>query len=1458
MTDQKGRPYTNTFVVDYPLAGSSSDINVGPATHLVFTTMPSSTAVAGVPFSVQPVLEVENDSGQPVSTDLSPVVLSLTVNGTGATLAGCSGNEVAGVITFTGCDISAAGTYTLGATDGNLSTDPSTNPTITVSGSTAPYLVFTTQPVGGNSGSTLATQPVVKVYVGANTLDTGYSGTVTLTSSGGVLSGCSTITVTNGVGATPSCTFQGGYLYDPISQATLAIPYTLYATASGVTSATSNTFTVSGAGPAAQLQFTTQPTGVANASPTAAFTTQPAVTVEDAFGNVVTTFNGTIGLTLNGGTLGGCSQSASKGVVTFSGCHGSAYGTGFTLTASYGALPTVNSNSFNITGVASNIAFTTQPVAAGSGSVMTTQPVITIYDSSNRVVTAASTPVSLGTSGGSLTLCTNLSPVSGVITVNTCTFAGKVGTNYTMTATIGALTATSQTFSPTSPGIAAQLVYAVQPVAGASQSPFTTQPVIDVEDSAGNIVTSSNDSLINPVVSGGTLAGCANLTAVAGVVNVSSCAFTGLVGTNYTLTFTANLAAGTTSVTSSTFSPSGPGPASQIVLTGCSTAVKWNTSCTATATEKDMVGNVETGYVGAITFTQTGGTGGVSGLGAISAVAGVSNDTLTGSTVGTLQVTASVGPIVSSPLSITVTLATQTVSFYTDGTYTTTTTGGAITYSPSGTYMVYAKGSAGGTITFSASGSCTVNSGTGLVTLVSGAPQSCTVTATAAPIGNYASGQTTFALTINKAPNSVTITSTAPPSAVVGGPMYTPTATATSGDVVAITSTTPSVCTISGGVVSFVTAGSCSLSFTDNPTYDYLNASNTQTFSVGKGTQAALVVTSTTGTFGTALTLTTSGGSGTGAVTYAAVNGTATGCTVSGTTPYKLSSASAGTCLVTATKAGDANYNAISSSQTTVTMNTAQLTVTANNQNLTYTGSPAVADGSTVSGLQGTDAATVTSATYTYTGTGGTTYGPSTTRPTNAGTYSVAPSAATLSFSSGSASNYNATYTYAAGTLTIGKATLTVTANNQTLAYTGSPVVADASAVSGLLGTDAANVTSATYTYTGTGGTTYGPSTTRPTHAGTYSVTPSAATVNFTSGSATNYSATYTYAAGTLTVNKAQLTVTANDQSPTYTGVQVVADGSVVSGLQGTDAANVTSATYTYTGTGATTYGPSTTRPTSAGTYSVTPSAATLNFTTGQAADYNATYTYVAGSLTINPAVLTVTANNQSPTYTGSPAVADGSTVSGLQGTDAATVTSATYTYTGTGGTTYGPSTTRPTNAGTYSVAPSAATLNFSSGSAANYFTPYTYASGTLTINKATLTVTAGNQNVTYTGNPAPADSSTPSGFLGTDAANVTSATYTYTGTGGTTYGPSTTIPTGRRDLLGHAERGDAQLHVGFGVELLGHLHLRGRDADHRQGVPGRPHPDLDLGHVRRGAHAHDLGRVGDRRRDLRRRQRHG
>lgn len=98
--------------------------------------------------------------------------------------------------------------------------------------------------------------------------------------------------------------------------------------------------------------------------------------------------------------------------------------------------------------------------------------------------------------------------------------------------------------------------------------------------------------------------------------------------------------------------------------------------------------------------------------------------------------------------------------------------------------------------------------------------------------------------------------------------------------------------------------------------------------SLAKMNQAPLTVNVTSpATYGTTQTLTTSGGSGTGAVTYSVDHSTA--CSVSGST-LKITRGT-GTCSVTATKVADANYNQATSSPVSVTVQKATTTISISN-----------------------------------------------------------------------------------------------------------------------------------------------------------------------------------------------------------------------------------------------------------------------------------------------------------------------------------------------------------------------------------------------------------------------------------------------------------------------------------------------------------------------------------------------
>ena len=96
-------------------------------------------------------------------------------------------------------------------------------------------------------------------------------------------------------------------------------------------------------------------------------------------------------------------------------------------------------------------------------------------------------------------------------------------------------------------------------------------------------------------------------------------------------------------------------------------------------------------------------------------------------------------------------------------------------------------------------------------------------------------------------------------------------------------------------------------------------------------------------------------------------------------------------------------------------------------------------------------------------------------------------------------------------------------------------------------------------------------------------------------------------------------------------------------------------------------------------------------------------------------------------------------------------------------GFTYGPTTTKPTNAGTYTITPSA--LTFSTGAASNY-AAITYRTSTLTINKAAQSalVTTPLYNV-FNGNPTSAT------LLTTGGSDTGTVTYAYVAAGSTAVG---------------------------------------------------------------------------------------
>ena len=125
-------------------------------------------------------------------------------------------------------------------------------------------------------------------------------------------------------------------------------------------------------------------------------------------------------------------------------------------------------------------------------------------------------------------------------------------------------------------------------------------------------------------------------------------------------------------------------------------------------------------------------------------------------------------------------------------------------------------------------------------------------------------------------------------------------------------------CVVTATAISASSAGTCEVTATKLGDQSYTEASASETFTFTLAQQAALKVTSDHGeglSLAKGLKLTTSGGSGSGAVTYSLVQEGSAKCSLSAGV---LTAQSLGTCVVNASRDGDTTFESVTSSNTTV------------------------------------------------------------------------------------------------------------------------------------------------------------------------------------------------------------------------------------------------------------------------------------------------------------------------------------------------------------------------------------------------------------------------------------------------------------------------------------------------------------------------------------------------------------
>jgi hypothetical protein len=548
--DQTGTGYTLT-ASDGALTGATSNpFNITPGTtlHLVFTTQPS-TSVAGAHISPAVRVTVEDQFNNVVTSDTSNVTVAIGTNPSGGTLGGSlTVAAVNGVATFSNLSINKAGTgYTLTASDGSITGATSTAFNITPAA--ASQLVFTTPPSSAQAGTFISPAVQVSVEDSFGNVVTSDTSNVTVAigtnPSSGTLTGTLTVAAVNGVAS-----------FGDLSINKAGTGYTLTAADGPLTGATSTAFNITPAAPS-QVVFTTQPS---NTQAGAFISPAVQVSVEDAFGNVVTSnaSNVTVALGSNpsGGTLSGTlTVAAVNGVATFGNLSINKAGTGYTLTASDGALTGATSGAFNITpAAASHVVFTTQPSSAQAGAHISPAVQVSVEDPFGNVVSSDSSnvTVAIGTNpgGGTLSGTLTVAAVNGVASFSDLS-VNKAGTGYTLTATDGALTGATSTAFNITPAAASQVVFTTQPTNTPAGAHITPPVQVSVEDGFGNVVTGNTSNVtvaIGTNPAGGTLSGTLTVAAVNGVASFSDLSID-QPGTGYTLTASDGALAGATSNT---------------------------------------------------------------------------------------------------------------------------------------------------------------------------------------------------------------------------------------------------------------------------------------------------------------------------------------------------------------------------------------------------------------------------------------------------------------------------------------------------------------------------------------------------------------------------------------------------------------------------------------------------------------------------------------------------------------------------------------------------------------------------------------------------------------------------------------------------------------------------------------------------------------------------------------------
>ena len=931
-----GNPVITASVTGQPTwtATQTETVTAGP-TKLVFTTPPQ-TGSAYTSAIIGPITVQEQTAAGVPTTVGETVTLSSNSSGTyifnptfGATSP--TGSTTVTIpagsssVSFYYGDTKAGSPSIMAAATGL--TSASQPETVNV----GPVAAFALSTPGAPVAGTSFTETITAVDAGGNTVTSfggagGTSECLTLSGAasspngtaplypplGTCQSGTSAITFTNGVG------MAAVTLYN-------AQPTKLQATQGAITGST-NSFNVS-AGSAAAFSLSTIPqsAGVAFSQ---------SISATDQWGNPTSSYAGTKCLTFSGPSSSPAPTSKAPAYPA----QGGSCATGqssVTFTAGIGtpSITLYDAQTTTLTAKSGSLTGTSASFTVAAGPLTT----LTVANPGPQIAGTAfnvhMTGVDQWSNGISATLTPTFSGPSNAPNGTTPSYPGSVTfTNGTATSSITlfdaqstTLKVTSGSISGTSPSftVSAGAITSITATSGGSQSAtvntaFTNKLVAALVDNWANGVSGVSVTFTVPASgASATFGACASNTA-------TTCTqTTGANGQATSSTFTANAINGAYNIAASA---SGVNPATYAETNVGNQTVSFTSTAPAGA------------KVGGSSYTPTATA--TSGLAVTitvdsssSSICSIGGGVVSFQAAGTCKLDANqAGNSIWNPApqvqqSFTVGKGSQTVSFtstapanatvggasYTPTATATSGLGVAITVDSSSTSICSI---AGGVVSFQAVGTCTLD-----------ANQAGNASWNAAP-------QVQQSFAVAKGNQTITFTSTAPGGAVVNGATYTATATATSGLVpVTFSSGSTSVCTSSGtngSVFTFVGAGTCVVDANQagNTTWNAAPQAQ-QSFAVGKGNQTITFTSTAPGGAvinGATYTATATASSGLTPVTF--TSGSTSVCTSSGTNGSVFTFVSAGTCVVDANQAGNANWNAAPQAQQSFAVAKGNQTVT--------------------------------------------------------------------------------------------------------------------------------------------------------------------------------------------------------------------------------------------------------------------------------------------------------------------------------------------------------------------------------------------------------------------------------------------------------------------------------------------------------------------------------------------------